>query len=124
MTDPEVCTLTLQLWRYLENITPHPKSYSNLYWKRRTIHAWSLIPEHSGRCRIQGVVKINGVLSSRRVTLLRRRDFKIIAWTWSDDETGEYSFEYIKNDEYMVVCDDSGQSYNAAIADWVEPISF
>lgn len=120
MDAPEVCTLTLRAWRWIENITPHPKSYAANYFKRHTLRGWSLNLEFGGMCRIQGTVKINEVLACRRVTLLRRRDLRVVAQTWSDAETGEYAFEYIKADDYMVVCDDYRQAYNAAIADYVE----
>jgi hypothetical protein len=121
MDTPSVCRLTLKASRWVENITPHPKSYLANYWKHLTLEGSSLVAEHSGKCILKGVVKIAGVVSRRRVTLLRHRDLKTIAQTWSDPETGEYSFEYIAEGKYLVVCDDYGQTYNAAVADWVAP---
>lgn len=136
MDAPEVCRLTLQAWRWVEDISPHPRSYPAGERRHHGLEGWTcprmpyLSTEASAVAalsanrrgyRIQGVVKINGTLSRRRVTLVSRGNFIVVEQAWSDAETGEYVFEYIDNGDYMVICDDYGQTYNAAVADWVEP---
>lgn len=115
--------LTLIACRRIEQITPHPRSFPaglhthpTLAPGRRVLDGYGY-----GRYRIQGSVRVNDVPASRRVFLLRRRDLSIVAKTWSDPDTGEYVFEHIAPGGYCVICDDYGRSFNAAVADWVEP---
>jgi hypothetical protein len=115
--------LAFPLYRWFENISPHPRSYAPNYWKHSVGAAGHRVLDEFGygQYRVAGVVRIDGTLAARRVTLLRHRDLSILAQTWSDPDTGEYAFEHIANDNYLVVCDDYVQTYNAAVADWVVP---
>jgi hypothetical protein len=112
--------LTLQAWRWLEDITPHPLTYGIAERKHHALLGWAS-SEDMGHYRIQGTVTIDEEPQRRRVTLLLRRNMRVVAITWSDQITGEYVFESIANDDYCVICDDYGRTYNAAVADWVEP---
>ena len=113
----------LKVFRWTEPITPHPRSYGAGFWTHCLFAATRRVLEGCGygQYRLQGAVKIDGAFAARRVTLLRRRDFSLVAQTWSDPDTGEYAFEHVANEDYCVICDDHGRSYNAAVADWVEP---
>ncbi len=71
---------------------------------------------------VSGTVSVLGTPAKRRVSLLDRKRLNVLAVTWSDPATGAYSFQGIDPDfDYLVVCDDHTQTYNAAAADWVKP---
>lgn len=114
--------LTLQAWRWVEDITPHPLTYAPAERKHHALQGWAK-SEDNGHYRIHGTVTIEEEPQRRRVTLLLRRNMRVVAITWSDPITGEYAFEGIKDDDYCLVCDDYGRTYNAAVADWVEPVA-
>lgn len=79
---------------------------------------------YRGRYRITGSVMVAGSPARRRVTLMDRKSLKVIEQTFSDSDSGEYSFELINPAiDYLVLCDDGHQVYNAAVADWVEPVA-
>jgi len=70
---------------------------------------------------ISGTVAVSGVPAHRRVVLFHHRSLKPVASTWSDPVTGAYTFTGLNPaGKYLVVCDDYTQTYNAAVADWVE----
>jgi len=70
---------------------------------------------------ISGVLKVNGTLSKRRVSLLFRDSLLLIDSVFSDETTGIFKFENLnKNYKYLVIADDSNQTYNAVVADWVQ----
>lgn len=72
--------------------------------------------------KISGTVSVVGQPASRRVIVIERRFLKICALTNSDPKTGAYKFENLDPSlDYLVVCDDHTQTYNAAVADWVKP---
>lgn len=74
-----------------------------------------------GPGQIAGTVAVGGDLAMRRVTLLDHLTLKPVAQTWSDPETGEYEFTGLaEGKRYLVICDDYTQTWNAAVADWVE----
>lgn len=74
-----------------------------------------------GSGTISGTVKIDGVLGRRRVSLLERESLLFLDHVYSDDITGEYQFTGLDpNRNYLVICEDDAQVYNAAVADWVQ----
>lgn len=78
-------------------------------------------PAKRGRGVIQGTVLVAGEPAHRRVVLFDRHTMRPLAMTWSDPTTGEYRFEgYDPRINYLVVCGDYTQTYNAAVADWVQ----
>ncbi|SMC23199.1 hypothetical protein SAMN02746041_01687, partial [Desulfacinum hydrothermale DSM 13146] len=80
------------------------------------------VPARRGAGVIQGTVLVAGEPAHRRVTLFDRHTMRPLAITWSDPTTGEYRFDgYDPRFNYLVVCGDYTQSYNAAVADWVRP---
>lgn len=79
-------------------------------------------PAKRGNGVIQGTVLVAGEPAHRRVVLFDRHTMRPLAVTWSDPTTGEYRFEgYDPRCNYLVVCGDYTQTYNAAVADWVRP---
>jgi len=74
-----------------------------------------------GNAQLSGTVAISGVPASRLVVLFDHYTMRPVASTWSDPVTGAYSFTGLAlNKKYLLVCDDYTQTYNAAVADWVE----
>jgi len=79
-----------------------------------------------GAGRIADVVDIKGSPSNfptrRRVRLYRDRDGMYLRETWSDAETGAYSFDWIDvNDRYTVIAYDHEHKHRAVIADNLTP---
>ena len=75
----------------------------------------------SGTSKISGTVRVNGVLSKRRVFLVDRVTLTVIDITESTELFGEFEFTKLRSDRnYMIMADDHEQVYNAVIADWVK----
>ena len=78
-------------------------------------------PPYKGNSKIIGTVRVVGVLSNRRVTLLERSTLVHLQTTQSDTITGEFEFIGLAADKnYIVIADDHERIYNAVIADWVK----
>jgi hypothetical protein len=81
--------------------------------------------EYGGRGRIWGhvfvVVDGNDTPVSRRVTLHRQRDGKLISSIWSDPESGYYEFPGLRTDiKYYILSFDHTGAFGGVIGDNVE----
>ena len=72
--------------------------------------------EFGGLHRITGTVKrapAPGTPVSKRVRLLSRRDWQVVAEVWSDPITGAYAFDWLAPDrDYLIVVVDDAGVYN------------
>lgn len=94
-------------------------------------HMYAVVPikvdvVDGGLYRISGTVKEKALPANtplrRRVRLHRELDGRLLAETWSDEVTGNYSFDYIRVDaKYFVVSFDYTNYYRAVIADNLTP---
>ncbi len=72
--------------------------------------------------QIADIIKVTNTPARRRVTLLDHKTLRPVAQTWSDADTGVYTFTGLNPARrYLVIADDYTQTYNAAVADWVAP---
>lgn len=86
----------------------------------------NIIPR-ADRHILGGVIKINGVPVSMRVTAFHKPTFELVAQTWSDPTTGvwkiSHTLEYPENEIYVIAWNKDG-IYNAEIADFVSQEAF
>jgi hypothetical protein len=78
----------------------------------------------AGGDMISGTVKVGAVAASREVRLYDRITGKMLAMTFSAED-GSYSFSVAdKKRQYIVIAldDETGEAYNAVIADRVTPV--
>lgn len=78
-----------------------------------------------GDGKITGTVKVAGPPEApvrRRVRLIRERDGLTAGETWSDPDTGAYSFTFIDREQtYTVLSYDHTETFRAEVADRITP---
>lgn len=65
-----------------------------------------------GTAYIQGTVTYNNIPASRKVCLFTLKDYRLIATTWSDKETGFYRFDNLLDQPYFVWSEDYLEVYD------------
>ena len=90
-----------------------------------SISGLAYIPR-SGRHRLAGKITVDGVPAKRRVAIINRKLFTLIAVTQSSSATGEWEIiglpEYPEN-ELTVIAFDSTGNYNAEVADYISQVA-
>ena len=78
-----------------------------------------------GAYRVAGTVAIDGTPTTpvhRRVRLLERITYRVVAEQWSDPVTGAFEFRNLANQQYLVVAEDYTRYYNVVTADAITPV--
>lgn len=77
---------------------------------------------YQGKHRISDVVTRKGIAGQHRVDLYDYVSRTFVKYTYSDTDTGVYTFENIANRTYFTVAHDTEDPpLNAAIADLIQP---
>lgn len=78
------------------------------------------------RHALGGMVTVDGSPAEKRIIVLLRRDFTVIATTFSNPTTGEWKVEGIneyEKRELIILALDSTGVYNAEVADYVTQVA-
>jgi len=73
-----------------------------------------------GLYKVEGTLMIDAspdIPVARKVRLICVRSGRMVRETWSDPQTGDYSFTHVRQGPWLVVAHDYTNSYNAVVAD-------
>lgn len=70
-----------------------------------------------GRYRIHGIARVASQPARRQVLLLDNASFRVVRSTWSDANTGEYRFDWLREGEFVAVERDYAKQYFPDVKD-------